>query len=496
MRDNLRRRDDTHLLVIGAAACGVVLLVLSLGIDRVNFDAVAGALTAIVLVLAFVPLIKWVARKEGDPWLGRILLWALFAKFAFTMVRYFVIERIYGGNADAGTYDYGGQYLADLYLQGIFTTDIPLLASRGPETVRISVIVAVIYLVTGFSVYAAFFVFSSICFWGQVLMLRAFRRAVPDGDHRHYTVLVMFLPSMLFWPSSIGKEAVMIGCIGLVSYGAANILGDQARVRGFLIFAAGTGALFLIRPHMGMIAIVSLGIASAVGVLAGFRRYNSTRAFAVRIGALILLIAAASLATTQLSRFFDEGGAASDESGLTAVLDKTRNMTSTGGSEFTPVAVSNPLDLPAGAMTVLFRPFPWEARSVNGLITAAEGLLLLGLFVAGWRRLITWARTVPKRPYLVFAFTFAMVFVVAFSYVSNFGILARQRTQMLPLVLTLLAMYPAARRRTSMFGGRPVPTDGTKSANPDERTEPVDNVEQDGCTDGRHVLPLGSGRGN
>ena len=86
-------------------------------------------MTALILALAFVPMLQWIARKEGDPWLGKMLLWALFAKFVFTLVRYFVITQVYGDNADAGVYSGGGRYLADLYLDGIFTTDIPALAS-------------------------------------------------------------------------------------------------------------------------------------------------------------------------------------------------------------------------------------------------------------------------------------------------------------------------------------------------------------------------------
>ncbi len=99
-------------------------------------------MTVLVLALVFVPMLRWVARKEGDPWLGNMLLWALFAKFMFTLVRYFVITLVYNDNADASVYSGGGRYLADLWVEGNFTTDIPCLASRGPETTRISVIVA------------------------------------------------------------------------------------------------------------------------------------------------------------------------------------------------------------------------------------------------------------------------------------------------------------------------------------------------------------------
>jgi hypothetical protein len=380
-----------------------------------------------------------------------MLLWALAAKVAFTLVRYVVIAVVYGDNADAGVYADGGAYLAERLRQGILVFDIPALSGRGVETERVGIVVGLVYTVTGASRYAASFVFSFFCFAGQVLMWRAFRRAVPEGDHRRYALLVLFLPSLLFWPSSIGKEALMVGCIGVVSYGAAQVLGERVRLAGVATFLAGVAGLFFIRPHMALIAVVSLGFASAVGTLAGFRRTSSSRVFVVRMVALVALIAAAVAATSGLSRFFSEGEAR-DEQGVSSVLARTTEQTRQGGSEFAPPAVSNPAEFPAGVVTVLFRPFPWEARNFNGLIASGEGLLLLALFAVGHRRLLTWVRTAPTRPYLVFAAAYALVFIVAFSYIGNFGILARQRTQMLPLLLTVVSMYPAPRTRTSWLG--------------------------------------------
>ena len=45
-----------------------------------------------------------------------------------------------------------------------------------------------------------------------------------DGDARRYAALVFLLPSLLFWPSSIAKEAWILACLGLAAYGAAKML--------------------------------------------------------------------------------------------------------------------------------------------------------------------------------------------------------------------------------------------------------------------------------
>jgi hypothetical protein len=154
------------------------------------------------------------------------------------------------------------------------------------------------------------------------------------------------------------------------------------------------------------------------------------------------MVGAASVATTQTSRFFTQeaGEATSTEGALELTLERTQ----VGNSAFEPVLITNPLLLPAGTISVLFRPLPWEARNAGNLIAAGESLLLLGLVVTSLRRLVFWPASAWRRPILVFAAAYTLLFVVAFSSIGNGGILARQRVQLLPFVL--LAVSVPARR--------------------------------------------------
>lgn len=463
-------------LTAGVISLAAFLTVVTFGIDIVKFDVVVGVLTLLVLVLISIPLLQWVVRTERQKELLHIFMWAMVAKVVFTLIRYFVLTVIYNDNGDAGVYTSGGAVLMDLFRKGQFVMVPPGFERRGPETARIAVVVGLIYTITGVSRYAASFVFTWICFSGQILMYRALRRGVPEADSKRYAILVFFLPSLLFWPSAVGKEALMVGGIGLVCYGAAQILGTRVSAVGILTFLAGAAGLFFIRPHMALIAIVSLGLASLVGSAGQKDQASSTRAFVIRITVLVVLVGAAVLATTQLATVL--GGDDASQTGLTAVLDKTKDQTSEGGSVFDPPAVTGPQQLPAAIATVLFRPFPWEAHSVNSVIAASEGLLLGGLFIAGRRRLLTWSRMLLKRPYLVFCLAFSMTFIVAFSYIGNFGILARQRTQMLPLILTMLAL-PAAPKLTRKMSRRP--SDGSDDEGVGVGDEPgvLDGLDHD-----------------
>jgi hypothetical protein len=80
-------------------------------------------------------------------------------------------------------------------------------------------------------------------------------------------------------------------------------------------------------------------------------------------------------------------------------------------------------------------------------------VLLLGLTVASGRRLRRLPRALWENPYVSYAFVYSALFVLAFSNFANFGILARQRVQLLPLFLVLLAM-PADREEAAATARR------------------------------------------
>jgi len=102
---------------------------------------------------------------------------------------------------------------------------------------------------------------------------------------------------------------------------------------------------------------------------------------------------------------------------------------------------------------VLFRPYPWEAGGVQALLTSAEGLTLLILFAASANRLLKLPGLLFRVPYVAYCVSFIVMFILAFSSIGNFGILTRQRTQVMPFLLVLLVL-PQERRRLET----PVPT--------------------------------------
>jgi hypothetical protein len=87
-------------------------------------------------------------------------------------------------------------------------------------------------------------------------------------------------------------------------------------------------------------------------------------------------------------------------------------------------------------------------------VTALESTLLLCLTLSRRRGVWQALRHPRRRPYVAFVAVYSLLFVFAFSSIANFGILARERIQVLPFFLVLLAI-PARRRGPEPAAQRP-----------------------------------------
>ena len=435
---------ERGVTLLGLSAVSALVVLAAVGLQRLPFDAWSGILALTVLVALTIPVLNWLARREGDPRLAHMLMWGMAATVFGVLLRYFFVTVIYNDSADAGKYSSGASQLASLLKQGTFTTVPPGLESFPAESQRIGVVLAVVYLFTGTSRWAGSIVFAWFAFGGRLLLWRALRRAVPEADDKRYLMFLLFFPSLIYWPASIGKEALMFLALGVLSFAAAQLLAERVSAGSIALFVAGLAGLLFIRPHLAAIGVAALGVASIVGTLGGIGQGAKLKSTAVRVVALGVLVVAAVVVFSQTAKFF---GTADEGAGVTSILDKTRSQTSIGGSAFAAPAVSTPLDVPWAIVTVIFRPFLWEASGASTLVAALESLALVGLVVTGWRRLVGGLKLSLRRPYLVFVLTFTGAFIMAFSYIGNFGILARQRSIMLALIFVFLATPPIEKGR-------------------------------------------------
>jgi hypothetical protein len=446
-------------LVLGSVFIAVVVPVMLWFTSTHSYAAWAPLIIAPTLILLTLPVARAVARSDDDPLIARIVVIAVILKLLASMLRYYVAFEVYGGSADAAKYIDRGWTYAEQIRQGNFTYDRP--AGGGDGTHFIRQVTGWILAVIGLTPVGSFLVFSWMGFLGLCLFYRSFRIGVPHGDARRYAYLVFFLPSLLFWPSSVGKEAWMVLTLGLAAFGAARLLTHHAD--GYVWMVLGMVGSAAVRPHMTALVAAALPAGFLLRRSAGFKRVTKLAGAVIILAALLFAVQAAE------SKFNVEGQGLS---GVEEAIDGTVDQTSQGGSEYEATRPDSLRDVPLAIFTVMFRPLPHEAHNMQALLTSFEGVFLLALVIASRRRLRTVVRHAWENPYVAFVSLYSLLFMLAFSSFGNFGLLARQRAQLFPFVLVLLTLPQLDGLRQRRGVHRPVVT---------HRSEPKASAEGGGC---------------
>jgi hypothetical protein len=431
----------------GVAIAGLCVIVVWIGavfviLGTTSYDIAGAALIGPVLILVSIPALLREARRQADPTVFRLLLIALVVKLLASLLRYFVDFHVYGGATDALGYHHAG-------IRWSHALSVGASGSQGQGltgTNFIELVTGIVYVITRPTLLGGYLVFSWLAYWGLFFFYRAFVIAVPEGRSRTYARFVLFFPSLLFWPSGLGKEAWMIFTLGIASFGVARLFAGQTR-RGIGALALGLWLAALARPHVAAILAISLLAAGSVSLLAKRTRSIS---FGQKM-AILAMAGGVSFLLVVSTRAYFKASSVSTDDGVLSTLTQIEDRTAQGGSEFEPFVVDSPTVFPAAAVTVLFRPFLIEANSAQAVATAIEGGILALICVSRWRWALAALSSVLRQPYVLFALVFTAAFVVVFSSIANFGILARERVQVIPFFLIAFSIPPRASSRSAEF---------------------------------------------
>lgn len=408
--------------------------------------------TVIAVLLGVV--VRWVAyampTNEDREWLPQLIMWGFGAKVIGSFLRYVMAIDLYG-TGDAYRYHGTGIGFAQIWR----SLAIPMSQAGGEGTAFTEEVTGLVYAIYTPSMRSGFLLFAVIAFAGQLIYYAAFRPWLEGTALKRYAWVMLFFPSIVFWPASIGKDALMILFTGLATFGISRLL-RRFELWGLLTAGLGLYLAAQIRPHIAVML-----------ALAGALAFVFMRRGAVKTGGgvrrLILVVVAIMGLSFAWGTFADDFQVSLEGSGDTSdpgtFLDQVSNQTAQGGSEVEGGAVSGPQDLPAATLRVMFRPLIFEANSAATLISAIEGTALL-LFTV-WKIPQMWRnrKMVRGNPLLLLSFFYTGGFIIAFSSILNLGIMARQRVQILPFFLALLvtlgwppddaetAMAPAEIRR-------------------------------------------------
>ena len=428
----------------GFVVLGSVLYVVITGwaMASLSYEVWGAFVIAPILVAITVPILRRVFRGELAP-IFPIAVGGLLAKFVGSIFRYWVAFDAYNGSADAARYHAFGQQLAGDIRSG--AASLSNIIPSGTSTHFIERVTATVYTVFGSSRMGGFFIFSWFAFWGSTLFVVAAIRAVPGLSKRRYALLVYFAPSLLFWPSSIGKEAFIMPFLGLITFGAARLM--HRRWRGWTIplTAIGVFVAALVRPHLSAMWCAGMVVGLLVSIFIG-RPNDETGG---RLGAVLLVVFAIgifSLAASSALRFLDPTGETKDAAPLVdridAIFKGTESRTDTGGSTFSPVVINGPLDWPGAILRTLTRPLITEVSNFNELLPGLEMFLLTVLAAVGWRRIVNVGALLRRSPYMWFVLSVLVMFGLAFSTFRNLGLLVRQRSIVAPFLVLLVSVPP------------------------------------------------------
>lgn len=228
----------------------------------------------------------------------------------------------------------------------------------------------------------------------------------------------------------------MVMALGMASYGLAR-LQQRTELVGVWWLGLGTFGMLMIRPHIAAIFAIAAGFSALIRpIRAGLMTP------VIRMAGLILFVAVGAFVVQTAAGYIQLEGLAPED--VLGFIETEQGLSEQGGSAFQQVSVrNNPLAYLVNVPTILFRPFPWEAlranRSTFALIASLEGFGLLLLMLYRRRSVAAALAASPRNSFVLFTVIFAALFIFIFSAIANFGILARQRSTLLPLVFMWIA---------------------------------------------------------
>ncbi len=413
-------KTDLFWLVLSLAVALLVTAALLAG--QIALGSVLFVAAGLVVTVRVAPRI---AVDSDRKWITTLLPLAFVAKMGGSVARYLMVTEVYRSGDSFGYYNRAMELVHTWR-----SYNVPETTFGGAGTRFVDLFTSFLFLPSVPTFLFAFLMFATLSFIGSIFFYLAFRRWFKDPKLLLlYAGFVFFMPSILFWPSSIGKDAIMVFALGIAAYGGARVL-EGSYLKGAAIAAPGLLLAAAVRPHVAALVVASIVFAL---LLTGQPIGNSgwfTRLIALGIAVAVLSFVALTAAQNLNVETTGEG--------LDVFLEETERRTSQGGSVVTGNPVNSPLDLPEATLRVLFRPLPHEAGNAAALVSSAENVLLMILLIVRLPRIAHNIVRIRFHPYMLFVVLYTVGFVIAFSAIFNLGILTRQRVQVLPFLLAAL----------------------------------------------------------
>ena len=282
----------------------------------------------------------------------------------------------------------------------------------------------------GFSFLGSFLFYNIIGFVGVSFFYASLKWIVYERGRsaRILACIISLLPSLHFWTSAVGKDSVAFLSASLALWSCLDLL------RRYWLMAISILIMLLVRPHIAGFIIISLFFMVVFSSGLSFKYRLVTGLFAL-IGSIYLIPLA-------LSYVGVADGAGINE--LVSYLEQRQTYNLEGGGA---LDIST-LSLPEKLFAYLYRPLPFEARSMFQFASSMDNFFFLALTAFAIFRFFRFGL-----PSYIFPGYYFIVSYVAISWIvlalvtANMGISARQKWMFLPMFLFLMmSFWPRAKK--------------------------------------------------
>jgi hypothetical protein len=289
----------------------------------------------------------------------------------------------------------------------------------------------------GASYLDCFLLFQWFGFAGLMIMARVFDEIetnVGVPERRGYWAL-LFLPSVNFWTSAIGKDAPSFFAVALCTW---TMLNFRSR---FVYFCLSVLIMIAFRAHMALITATALAATAFFGKSVSAGR---------KLGLLSLSLIGILLASRVV-----ESSIGVDATSISSVTGYISQQNDVFGTIAGTTSLGN-APYVVRVFSLLFRPLFFDAHGVQGIIASIEnvGVVLVVLYtVAHWRDLRFLSQRVPFVRFTML-FTFVLLFLLSIVY-YNIGLGLRERVMAYPTIFAFLVSLWSLRQKRSLLAALP-----------------------------------------
>ena len=226
--------------------------------------------------------------------------------------------------------------------------------------------------------------------------------------------LILFIPSMSFWSSSLGKDSIVFLGITLFLY---SVINNKLKT----LFPISFFLIFMVRPHIALTILISyilyIVIVSKINLF-------------IKSFIFILFIIIFYLSLGFIKQYVGLDDASLE--GLGDYIDHRQTLNQGGGSSFDLTSMSYPMQM----FTYIFRPLPFDAHSALALFTSIENTILLLLFSYTLYK-TRFREIIEGRNFWLFTYIFLSCTVLSLT-TANLGIATRQKWMFMPILIYLM----------------------------------------------------------